>query len=47
MTGDLRSKTVAAIEAEGMSVLVKPFSADQLFQEIERLCPPSGVSARN
>lgn len=47
MTGDLRSKTVAAIEAEGMSVLVKPFSADQLFQEIGRLCLRSERSARN
>jgi signal transduction histidine kinase/ActR/RegA family two-component response regulator len=37
MTGDLRSKTVEAISAEGMSVLVKPFSADELFQHIGRL----------
>jgi signal transduction histidine kinase/CheY-like chemotaxis protein len=37
MTGDLRSKTVEAITAQGMSVLVKPFSADELFEHIGRL----------
>jgi signal transduction histidine kinase/ActR/RegA family two-component response regulator len=37
MTGDIRSKTVEAIAAQGISVLVKPFSADELFQQIGRL----------
>ena len=37
MTGDIRSKTVEAIAAQGIYVLVKPFSADELFQQIGRL----------
>jgi DNA-binding NtrC family response regulator len=47
MTGDLRSKTVEAIAAQEMSVLVKPFSADELFQQIERIQPRSESQGRN
>jgi CheY-like chemotaxis protein len=39
MTGDVRSETVEAIGAQGMFVLIKPFSADELFQQIQRAWP--------
>jgi PAS domain S-box-containing protein len=38
MTGDTRSGTLEAIASYGVSVLVKPFSADDLVQLINRLC---------
>ena len=38
MTGDTRSKTIEAIAAYGVSVLVKPFLGDELIQLINRLC---------
>ena len=41
MTGDIRSKTVEAIAAQGISVLVKPFSASELFRRIGQLQPRS------
>jgi CheY-like chemotaxis protein len=31
MTGDIRSQTVDSISAQGFSLLIKPFLADQLF----------------
>jgi PAS domain S-box-containing protein len=37
MTGDTRSKTMEAIAAYGVSVLVKPFLGDELVQLINRL----------
>lgn len=37
MTGDTRSKTVEAIASQGVSVLLKPFLADELLQLINRL----------
>lgn len=37
MTGDTRSKTIDAIASNGVSVLVKPFSADELLQLIGRV----------
>jgi CheY-like chemotaxis protein len=36
MTGDVRSETVEAIAAQGMFVLIKPFSVDELRQQIQR-----------
>jgi PAS domain S-box-containing protein len=47
MTGDTRSKTMEAIAAHGVSVLVKPFSADQLIQMINRLYRSSASPDRN
>jgi signal transduction histidine kinase/CheY-like chemotaxis protein len=38
MTGDTRSKTLEAIASYGVSVLIKPFSGDELVQLIDRLC---------
>ena len=37
MTGDIRSEIVDAIAGQGISVLIKPFSADELLQHITRL----------
>ena len=37
MTGDIRSKVVELIAAQGISVLIKPFLADELLQHITRL----------
>jgi PAS domain S-box-containing protein len=37
MTGDTRSKTMEAIASYGVSVLVKPFSGDELIQLMNRL----------
>jgi PAS domain S-box-containing protein len=47
MTGDTRSKTMEAIAAHGVSVLVKPFLADDLIRQINRLCRASESSDRN
>jgi PAS domain S-box-containing protein len=37
MTGDIRSEVVDSIAAQGISVLIKPFVADELLQHIARL----------
>jgi len=37
MTGDTRSETTRAIVGHDMSVLIKPFVADELLQQIKRL----------
>jgi CheY-like chemotaxis protein/anti-sigma regulatory factor (Ser/Thr protein kinase) len=37
MTGDTRSKTMEAVAAHGMSILVKPFLANELIQLLNRL----------
>ena len=37
MTGDIRSEIVDAIAGQGISVLIKPFSADELLQHVIRL----------
>ena len=37
MTGDIRSEVVDSIAAHGISVLIKPFLADELLQHIARL----------
>ena len=37
MTGDIRSDIVAPIRAQGILVLLKPFSADELLQHVVRL----------
>jgi CheY-like chemotaxis protein len=47
MTGDTRSKTMEAIGSYGLSVLVKPFSGDELIQLINRLCCSSESPDRN
>jgi PAS domain S-box-containing protein len=44
MTGDTRSSTVEAVASYGVSVLIKPFSADELIQLVNRLCPSSTTS---
>jgi CheY-like chemotaxis protein len=36
MTGDIRLETVEVIAAQGLFVLIKPFSADDLRQHIHR-----------
>jgi signal transduction histidine kinase/CheY-like chemotaxis protein len=45
MTGDIRSETVGLIASQGISVLIKPFSADELLQHIGGLS--QGSSAGN
>jgi PAS domain S-box-containing protein len=37
MTGDIRSEVVDRVAAHGISVLIKPFQADELLQRITRL----------
>jgi CheY-like chemotaxis protein len=37
MTGDVRSEIVDSIAGQGISVLIKPFSADELLQQVTRL----------
>jgi CheY-like chemotaxis protein len=37
MTGDVRSEVVDRIAAQGISVLLKPFLADELLQRVARL----------
>jgi PAS domain S-box-containing protein len=44
MTGDTRSNTMQAVASYGVSVLVKPFSADDLIPLINRLCRSSATS---
>jgi hypothetical protein len=34
MTGDIRSQTLDSISAQGVSVLIKPFSAEELLQAL-------------
>jgi DNA-binding response OmpR family regulator len=34
MTGDTRTQTVDSIAAQGVSVLIKPFSADELLEAL-------------
>jgi PAS domain S-box-containing protein len=47
MTGDTRSQTMEAIASHDVSVLVKPFPADELIQLINRLCRSSESPNRN
>jgi CheY-like chemotaxis protein len=37
MTGDIRSEVVDSVAAHGISVLIKPFQADELLQHIARI----------
>jgi CheY-like chemotaxis protein/two-component sensor histidine kinase len=37
MTGDVRSEIVDSIAGQGISVLIKPFSADELLHQVTRL----------
>jgi hypothetical protein len=34
MTGDTRTQTVDSISAQGFSVLIKPFSAEELLEAL-------------
>jgi CheY-like chemotaxis protein len=34
MTGDIRSQTVDSISAQGVSVLIKPFSTEELLEAL-------------
>lgn len=50
MTGDIRSEVVEPIVAQGISVVLKPFSADELLQHIARIsreaaASPAGTTA--
>lgn len=47
MTGDIRSETIEAIASQGVSVVVKPVSSDELLQLIQRLHRSSGSHDRN
>ena len=47
MTGDTRAQTMEAVAAHGMSVLVKPFLADELIQLLNRLCHRSDSLERD
>ena len=47
MTGDTRAKTMEAIAFHGVSVLVKPFSGDELIRLINGLYRGSESSAHN
>jgi hypothetical protein len=37
MTGDIQSKTIEAIAAQDVSVVIKPFLAEELLQLMARL----------
>jgi CheY-like chemotaxis protein len=39
MTGDTRSQTVSSISAQGVSVLIKPFQAEDLLRAIGNHAP--------
>jgi CheY-like chemotaxis protein len=41
MTGETRSPTVASITAQGVSVLIKPFSAVELLEALRGQTPPA------
>jgi DNA-binding response OmpR family regulator len=43
MTGDTRSNTMEAVASYGVPVLIKPFSADELIQLINRLYRSSAL----
>ena len=47
MTGESRSKSIEAVASQGVSVLVKPFLADDLMQLINSLCRSSGAPRLN
>jgi hypothetical protein len=46
MTGDTRLQTVDSIAGQGVAVLIKPFSADELLEALsgreKRITPVSG-----
>jgi CheY-like chemotaxis protein len=49
MTGDIRTQTVDSISAHGVSVLIKPFSADELLEVLrgpEKPATTVSVSSR-
>jgi PAS domain S-box-containing protein len=45
MTGDTRSQTVDSISAQGVSVLIKPFLAEELLEALRGRTPRATVSA--
>ena len=45
MTGDTRSQTVDSISAQGVSVLIKPFLAEELLESLRERTPRATVSA--
>ena len=45
MTGDTRSQTVESISAQGISVLIKPFLAEELLEALRGRRPQTTVSA--
>ena len=45
MTGDTRTQTVDSISAQGVFVLIKPFSADELLEALRGQAPRGAVSA--
>jgi DNA-binding response OmpR family regulator len=42
MTGDIQSKTIDAIASQDISVMIKPFLAEELLQLMTRLQSSSG-----
>jgi len=45
MTGDTRSQTVELISAQGISVLIKPFLAEELLEALRGRRPQTTMSA--
>ena len=45
MTGDTRTQTVESISAQGVFVLIKPFSAEELLEALRGQAPRGTVSA--
>jgi CheY-like chemotaxis protein len=41
MTGDTRSQTIDSIASQGVSVLIKPFQAEELMQAMRRHAVPA------
>jgi PAS domain S-box-containing protein len=46
MTGDIREKTMEAVAAHGLPVLIKPFPTDELIRVVNRLCSTSASPDR-
>jgi hypothetical protein len=46
VTGDIRSDTVNAIVADDISVLIKPFSVDDLLRKMKTASSGPGINNR-
>jgi CheY-like chemotaxis protein len=47
MTGDTRSQTIESVASQGLSVLIKPFLAEELVQLINKLHQTSASTGAN